>query len=45
MHVNGMYLDGSKDAKQIMKNKEDKLYRKTIVAKHYVVVGKPENNI
>ena len=41
LKVDGIYIDGRKDATQVMVNKEDKCYRKTIVEEHYVVVGEP----
>ena len=41
LKVDGIYIDGRKDATQVMVNKENKCYRKTIVEDHYAVVGEP----
>ena len=41
LKVDEIYIDGRKDATQVMVNKEDKCYRKTIVEEHYAVVGEP----
>ena len=41
VHVNGIYVDGRKDATQTMVKKEDKLYRKAIIEEHYVLIGEP----
>ena len=41
LKADGIYIDGRKNAMQMMVNKEDKCFRKTILEEHYVVVGEP----